>query len=205
VRSNKSRFALLGVLALALGAFAGPGVANAAKVSQSAGPIAIPDATDAGAAAPDINGEGVLEFKFKGSKVKKKQTLDVNVILNATGGGNGALSDLFVTLIGPKGDNFTLPTPFGNAWVDLTFDSQSDLFACDPAVTINSSCNYISGGPNGTFTGSLAAGLNPTFKGVNPKGTWKLKISDGDDDLQPASTVSAEVELKTGKKFAKED
>ena len=36
MRINRSRLALLGVLALALGAFAGPGVAHGAKVSETA-------------------------------------------------------------------------------------------------------------------------------------------------------------------------
>ena len=204
MRSNRSRLAVLGVSALALGVFAGPGVAQAAKVSETAGPVAVPDATNAGGGAPTINGSGLLEFNLKGKNVKKKQTLDVNITLNATGAANGALGDFTAVLAGPKGDNLTLPTPGGNAWVNLEFDSQSNLVPCNAADTIGPNCNYISG-PNGTFTGSLGAGLNPTFKGVNPKGKWSLLVIDNDPDNAGASTISAELEVKTGKKFAKED
>lgn len=202
MRSNRSRITLAGVLALALGAFAGPGVAQAAKVSEKAGPVTVPDAVQSGGPGGVTTfGENSLTFKLSGKKVKKQQILDVDLILNATGVG---LGDLNLVLTKSKIGSQFVRTPGGTVWSDLEFSDQSNLVACNPANTIASNCNYLQGGT--TYTGDLNTSFNPVFKGGNPKGTWTLSIQDQNPDnpAEAPATVSAELEVKTGAKFAKD-
>jgi hypothetical protein len=192
---------LLLALALGLCAAAAP-AAEAAKVTETAAGITVPNATGGGAPPPTLEGEGSQSFKLSGKKVKKRQVLDVNLVLNASSGGATELNDLLVTLVGPKGDNVQILTPGGRAWVDLKLDDQSNLFPCDPAFNRGSNCNYLQG--NTTFTGSVHAEITPTFLGLNPKGTWRLLFRDVGTGAEPPTTIGVStLEVKTGRKFAK--
>ncbi len=202
MRKNRNRLAAIGLSALALGVIVGPGTAQAAKVSEKEGPVVVPDASQANADAPVIAGENSITFNLGGKKVTKKQILDVDLTLNATGSAAGALGDLGITLTKSKIGSAGVPAPGGTVWSDLEFSDQSDLFACNPLVEIASGCNYLQGGT--TFTGQLNASFNPVFKGGNPKGRWTLSFEDFDPSGGSSSTVSAELEVKTGAKFAKE-
>lgn len=204
MRSKRSRLALLAVLALALGAFAGPGTAQAAKVKETASGGVLP------AESGNVSGEFVQTFKLAGGKVKKKQVLDVNVTVNGSNAANG-LQGVFAVLYAPKGDNNGLNLPGfggGSAWVNVTLDDQSRLIPCNPTginAQIQSNCNYLQGG---TWTGEFGDSLNPTFKGLNPKGEWTLHWFDSFTTTgAPTATTIGEttLEVKTGKKFAKDD
>ena len=202
---KRSRLALVGVLTLALGAFVGPGVAQAAKATETASGGTLPDAVTSG--AQTTAGEFVQTFRTSGKKVKKKQTLDVSLTVNATDA-NG-LGDVSAVLYRPKGEGVAVPIPGPpfpggpTTLVNLKFRDQSNLVACDPAFTIASNCNYQSGG---VYTGELGSGFNPTFRGLNPKGTWTLVWMDtGSGPPADVTTIGeSTLQVKTGKKFAKD-
>ncbi|MGH2922884.1 MAG: hypothetical protein ACRDKH_02500 [Solirubrobacterales bacterium] len=200
---------MIGITALALGVLVGPGTAQAAKVSESEGPVFVPDATLAGPGGPVIVGENSMTFDLKGKKVNKKQILDVEVTLNASGAVAGVLGDLDVFLTKSKIGTAGVPSPGGTTWIDLEFSDQADFVPCNPLNTIASDCNYLQGGS--TYTGDLNASLNPVFGGGNPKGNWTLSIQDpfvgtgpGPGPAHGPSQISAELEVKTGAKFAKQ-
>lgn len=215
MKVKRSRLALLGVLAVAVGVFAGPGVAHGAKVSETAAGGPVPDAVSSGGIL--FQTPFVQEFKLKGSKVKGKQVLDVNLIMNSSGSAADALQELTPVLVAPKGQTVLVLVPgIGHNQVNVKYDDQSELIPCNPLVNNRRDCNYMSGadasGDFGTFTGSLNAGaggvlvgFNATFRGLNPKGTWTLYTYD-DEVGAPNNTLGeTTLEVKTGKKFAKED
>jgi hypothetical protein len=201
--------ALGAVLALALGAFVGPSTAQAAKAEESAAGGIVPAFVNNPVGVADVSTPFVQTFKFSGKNVKKKQILDVNVIVNSFGNGPGANSDLSARLVGPKGDDVALPIiNLGSAMLNLQYDDQSLLVPCNPLDEISDDCNYL-GGPNaagtlGTMSGEVGASINPTFKGLNPKGEWRLIWRDADSDIATSTIGEVTIELKTGKKFAKE-
>ena len=80
---------LLLALALGLCAAAAP-AAEAAKVTETAPGITVPNATGGLGPTPLVRGEGSQSFKLSGKKVKKRQVVDVNLILNASSGGRPA-------------------------------------------------------------------------------------------------------------------
>ena len=200
MRSKRSCLALVGVLALALSVIVGPGVAQAAKANKTAAGGTLPDAVDVG--PQTTAGEFVQTFKLKGKKVKGKQTLDVSLTVNASDA-NG-LGDVSAVLYRPKGEGVGVPLPGGTTWTNLRFRDQSNLVACNPTFTIASNCNYLQGGT--TFTGDLGSFFNPTFRGLNAKGTWKLVWMDtaGGPPADLTTIGQSRLSVKTGKKFAKE-
>jgi hypothetical protein len=224
VGKNRTRYALLGIAALALCAIALPGAAQAAKVKENAAGGPVPNATGGGALAV-ADGQLTQTFTLKGGKVKNKQVTDVNLTMNSVGSLD-ANDDLLAVLTGPKGDTASVPLPnFGSGFTNLVFDDQAapQVF-CNPFNRVAAYCNYIQGvlapGTNsdaGFFTGSIDAsaygpfdahGFNAAFKGSNPKGKWTLTVWD--TIVNPAATPQtatlgvSTLEVKTGKKFAKE-
>jgi hypothetical protein len=200
MRSMRGRAACAALCALTAGALALPAGAPAAKVERTAEGGVLPASTGT---APRVGSEFLQTFTLKGKRVKGKQVLDVNLTLTASAGSADALGTATVTLIGPKGENVEINDPGGLSWVNLEFDDQSRLTACDPANQIHSDCNYLQGG---TYSGPLHAELNPTFGGLNPKGTWTLQWIQDFGTGDPSSLIGpATLEVKTGKKFAKED
>ena len=209
MRKNRKRLVVLGLAALALSAVVGPGSAQAAKVSEDASGGLVPPFINNPPGTADVSVPFVQDFRLRGKKVTKRQILDVNVTVNGVGNGADSNSDLSAQLVGPKGDNVFLPIPtIGSAMTNLEFDDQSVLVPCNPFAISSDDCNYLQGGDTdatvGTMSGELSATLNPFYKFGNPKGTWRLIWRDGDAD--PVTTVIGEVELevKTGRKFAKE-
>jgi hypothetical protein len=207
VRKNRTRLAVVGVAALALGVIVGPGTAQAAKVSDREGPVLVPDATQAAPTSPVVFGENSLTFNIRGKNATRKQILDVDLTLNASAASAGVLGDLFVFLTKSKIGTAGVPTPGGSVWANLEFSDQSDFTPCNPLDTVASDCNYLQGGT--TFTGDLNSSFNPVFKGGNPKGTWTLSFQDpfpgstaGPGPAHGPTQVSAELEVKTGNKFA---
>ena len=218
------RYGLVAVAALAFGIMV-PSAAQGAKVKETAAGGVVPNATDpGGAATPTTLGQLTQTFNLKGEKVRKRQVLDVNLTINWTGNRPDVNDDIFAILINPKGQTASVPTPqAGMSLIDLTFDDQSELIPCDPAEVVADFCNYMIGenpanAENGFFTGTLdagfygpfdATGFNPVFKGTNPKGTWKLKVYDQTPNAaatpQIATLGESTLEVKTGRKFAKED
>jgi hypothetical protein len=202
---RRTRSALIAALALALGITIGPGAAQGAKVTKSAPGGVLPDEVLSG--GTEIQTPLVQTFKLKGKNVKGKQILDVNVITNSTSSDpNGNLYQLI--LVSPKSVQVGLPAVPGNNRVNLEFDDQSDLFACNPMTIQARDCNYLQGGnasgSTGTMTGKLGAELNPEFKGGNPKGTWTMYAYDFLSGVPNITLGTTTLEVKTGKKFAKE-
>lgn len=205
---NRTRLALLGVTALALGVIVAPGTAQAAKVSEKANGGLVPPQVDP-AVGPEVSTPFVQTFKLSGKKVKNRQVLDVDVIVNATGNGPDSNQDLSAVLVSPKGENAELFIPtVGSAMSNLEFTDQSMLFACNPVAFQSDQCNYLVGGDAdgtvGTMTGELSSVLNPFFKGLNPKGTWRLIWRDANANAVTTAVGDVELEVKTGKKFAKQ-
>jgi len=220
VRDIRRHFALVGVLALAVGVCAGTGVAQAAKVTKTAAGGPVPNATG-GPGLATSDGAFIQTFNLQGKKVKGMQILDVNLTMNASGTLD-ANDDLFATLISPGGDNADVPVPFtGSSFTNLKFDDQSRLVYCNPFTRVALYCNYIQGttaasSDAGFFTGSVdagqyaeetAAGFNPVFKGNNPRGTWTLQVFDGNvnNPATPETTTLgvSTLEVTTGRKFVK--
>ncbi|MGZ5348311.1 MAG: hypothetical protein ACXWGV_12080, partial [Solirubrobacterales bacterium] len=112
-------------------------------------------------------------------------------------------------LIGPVGDNDSsfLRLAGGQSLVNLTFDDQSPFRLCNPLGEPASDCNYLQGatpGGDGVATGSVHADLNPVFRGLSPKGTWRLVWWDASQDAKTRTIGTATLEVRTGKKYAKE-
>jgi hypothetical protein len=202
VRTSRRRLALVGVSALAFSVIAAPGVAEAKKVSEKASGGAIPDAVLSGG----VTTAGVLtqEIKFKGGKVKGKQVLDVDLILNSS---DPDSAPPVPTIFAPKGENVATTIGYGGAVrnvVNLELSDQSRLTAfCNPLIVSRPNCNYLQSA--GTVaTGSFNQSLNPTFKGLNPKGTWTVVYQDITPGGALTTVGETTIEIKTGKKFAKE-
>ena len=167
----------------------------------------VPNATTVGSIV--VETPLVQTFKLSGKNVKGKQVLDVNLTMNSSGSGAGANDDLRAKLVGPKGDVNGVPIPsLGSAMVNLKFDQQVLLVPCNPLDLVASDCNYLQGGNAagtlGTMTGGLNDNVNPVYKGSNPKGTWTLFTWDTDPNATTSTLGTTTLEVKTGKKFAKE-
>ena len=209
MRKHRNRLAAVGLAALALGVIVGPGTAQAAKVSEDAAGGLVPPFINNPEGTPDVSVPFVQDFRLRGKNVTKRQILDVNVTVNGVGNGADSNSDLSAQLVGPKGDNVFLPIPnIGSAMTNLEFDDQSVLVPCNPFAISSDDCNYLQGGDVdglvGSMSGELTATLNPFYKGGNPKGTWRLIWRDDDDDVVTTVLGETELEVKTGRKFAKE-
>lgn len=187
MRRKRSRFALMGILALAFSVTAGltvGGMADAAKKGGGSktfkkGGGAIPDATFA---VPGTGNGGefrrgllaskvVVGQKFAGAKIK-----DLNVEVTAT---HNDLSDLFIQIVGPNGKLVTLydgtdnnppgttgPPHFSQGRLGpTTFDDQAALFLDDtnscPAADPDPPTGSCVGAPDG---GSVEA--RPPYAGA---------------------------------------
>ena len=106
-------------------------------------------------------------------------------------------------LVAPKGDNAPMDTPGGSAWVNLKLDDQSNLIPCDPAFDVSSRCNYLQAAP--PTPAPCTRRSTPTFRGLNPKGTWRLLLEDAGSSAEPPTTIGVStLEVKTARKFAKD-
>lgn len=210
------RLSLALLLALALGALAAPGAASAAKVSETASGGALADAP---APAGGITFDGApltQSFQLKGKKVKKQQVKRIALTLNSSGSSGFANGDIRAKLIAPSGDNFGAPISLlfaggvgGANLVNLKLDDRSDLTLCDPLQFQASDCNYVQASTPagaGTATGTVGtSGLMDVFRGLNPKGSWRLIWWDTFSDGVTHTIGDATLEVVTGKKFAKEE
>jgi hypothetical protein len=207
MRSTRKRLVLAGLSALALGAFAGAGSAQGAVISATAAGGALADAPPV---AGGVTTQGVpltQSFTIGGKKAKKKQVTDVNLTVNSTGSAGSANNQLRAKLIAPSGDNIGLLGGLvaGQNLVNLKFDDQSELVLCNPLTIVASDCNFLqsptpAGG--GTFTGTVHAALNPTFKGLAVAGTWRLVWWDTANGI--THTIGNGIlDVSAGKKFLK--
>ena len=194
------------VLAMTASALAAPSGAAAAKVGATAPGGTLADATGYYTQGPPLT----QTFRLGGRKVAGKQTLDVNLTVSSTGSAGDANSAFRAKLVGPGGDNFSafpLGAAGGQSLAGLRFDDQSSLRLCNPLSTQASDCNYLQGANpsgGGVATGSVQADLNPVFRGLNPKGTWRLVWWDTSQDAKTHAIGTATLEVRTGKKYAKE-
>jgi len=198
-RTSRKR-AIAGILAVALVALA-PAAAQAKKVSQTAAPFALPDATLSGTAA--VLGEGSQTFRFKGGKVKGRQITDVDLTVNAIAAAANQLAYVEMILIAPKGDLVRLNVGSeATSWVDITFDAQASQQACIPLI-VTPRCKYASGG---VISGPIRFGdMRAAFRGGNPKGTWRLLFQDTFVNSSPPISVgTSTLELNVARKFEKE-
>jgi hypothetical protein len=202
-RAGRAGFAVLAVTASAL---AVPSGATAAKVTATAPGGALADATGYYTQGPPLT----QTFRLGGKKAAGKQTLDVNLTVSSTGSATDANFAFRAKLVGPGGDNFSafpLGEAGGQSLGGLKFDDQSSLRLCNPLSTQASDCNYLQGatpGGGGVATGSVHADLNPVFRGLSPKGTWRLVWWDTSQDAKTHTIGTATLEVRTGKKYAKE-
>ena len=201
---------------LAAGALAAPGVASAAKVTETTSGGALADAP---APAGGITFDGpplTQSFQLKGKKVKKQQVKRISLTINSTGSAGFANGDIRAKLIAPSGDNFGAAISLlfaggvgGANLVNLELDDRSDLTLCDPLQFQASDCNYLQGSTpagGGTATGRVGtSGLMDVFRGLNPKGTWRLVWWDTVSDGVTHGIGEATLEVVTRKKFATRD
>jgi hypothetical protein len=205
----RARRSLAATAIAALVSIAPVAVAEGKKVSVSAPGGPIPNASGNIPVTPLVLGELVQTYTLKGSKVKKKQILDVNLILNGTGSAPNAAAQVIYILSAPSGE-FTTVGSFGAQSIsELKIDDQSELILCNPFFTVSDDCNYVVGamasGGTGTATGSVHGTLTQQFKGLNPKGTWRLRALDLATSPETMVLGETTLEVKVGKRFAKED
>ena len=136
VRSNRSRLALLGVLALALSVAVGPGVAQAKKLKPfeetATVNVPIPNVPAAGPSTPVVS---LLEVP---KKYRQRKIGDLNVTgIQTAGSANGASDDLVATLTAPSGRTVLLFKNVGPGAVanganfgPWTLDDDSPFAAC---------------------------------------------------------------------------
>jgi subtilisin-like proprotein convertase family protein len=189
MQRNRSRLALLGILALALGVTAGLTASEAAaakkKKGKSGGTVDITKVV--GAAIPDNTAttHGLLTSTIDvgGKKFRGTQVRDVNATVQTTGLQPDALSNLSVLLTAPNGATVWLfAVVSGQNLGPLTFDDETfmQLFSSDqpprdptqvtrPYIgTVQPYCYFAFGGcplsvlDNGPVTG-----------------TWTLRVFDG--------------------------
>jgi hypothetical protein len=205
---SKKRIGLIAVSALAIGAVALPAGAQAARVSEDAAGGLVPAEINP-AVGPTVSPSFVQEFKISGKNAKKRQVLDVDVTVNGFGNGPDSNQDLSAQLVNPKRENVFLFIPtIGSAMVNLEFSDQSQLSPCNPLTFNSDDCNYLQGGDAagtvGSMTGELNSPINPTFRGNNASGTWRLIWRDNDSNTTTTTLGETELSIKTGRKFAKE-
>ena len=211
MRSNKKRF---GAGALALGlclsvGLSASGIAQGKQVTSTATGGLVPDATGGGALA---TGEGLFTQRFNlgGKKLNKQQTFDVRLSMSAIGSVAGANGDLRATLISPGGEKVFIGLPGRQSFILEFNDRSGNSQYCSPFITIALDRLYATGvDPNtpgsGSFVGNIdnTSGLNSTFRGGNPKGTWTLNVYD----TAPTGTNTlgnSRLLVKTTNRFAKE-
>ena len=209
--SSKKRFGV-GAFALGLCLSVGmsvSGIAQGAQVSVTTPGGIVPDATGGGALATS---EGLFTQRFNvgGKKVNKQQTFDVRLSMSAVGSVAGANGDLRAILISPGGEKVFIGLP-GRQSFSIEFNDRSgNTQYCNPFVTVALDCLIATGvDPNtpgsGSFVGNIdnTSGLNATFRGGNPKGTWTLNTYD----TSPTDTNTlgnSRLLVKTTNRFAKE-
>jgi hypothetical protein len=211
VRRNRSRLALLGVLALALSVTVGPAVADAKRVTSTETGGVVPDAVLIPGGGPLVDGAAVpVEFDIKGNKVKNRQIADVDIQISVAATAEGAAGDLRYKLVSPNGDsvNWGIP-PIGFTSFDVKWDNKSQLGACNPLFLQASDCLYVAGNTAanegiGSLIGDLDGGfLRTVFRTGNPRGDWTLYTWDTDPGgITTLGNVSLTVNAV--KKYAKE-
>jgi hypothetical protein len=195
VIAARSRWAVLAITALALGAVVGMTLAASAdakkgkkpKVArsfqQSVSPnAAIPQAPPSGPSTP-VNSTITVGKKFKGRVVG-----DVNVTgIKTTGSGGDAAADLVMRLIAPNGQAVTL---LGSGFLEgadigpLTFDDDVFVEICYS----NPPCAWAPQTLNAPYAGTAsllyngAAGSGPLaqLNGSTMRGTWTFQVWDED-------------------------
>jgi subtilisin-like proprotein convertase family protein len=187
MKGRRTRFALMGVLAIALSAAIGaaPGAAQAKKKKQAkAGgtvditqPVntPIPDAT------ATTNGVVASTITVGGRKFKKTVVRDVNVTLQATGSADGAAGELTARLTAPNGATTWL---FGNALAGTsfgptTFDDESvntlgGITPFDPTLLVSPYAGTVQ--PH-CFSAQGGCALS-AMDGGPVTGAWTLRVVD---------------------------
>jgi len=187
---GRSRWALIGILALALCTIVGMTLAGSAdaKKKKKAGPsvfqqsvspnAAIPDDATTGPSTP-VNSNITVGKKFKGKVVG-----DVNVTgVQTTGSADGALNDLVFRLISPTGRSVVLLADSGTgaSMGPLTFDDDTFTEMCysPPCQWAPQTLNppYV-GTVNLEYNGAAGTGPLAQLNGLPMKGTWTLSVWD---------------------------
>jgi subtilisin-like proprotein convertase family protein len=198
MRSSRSRLAVLGILALALGVIAGPTAGAAqAKKKKVGGTVditkqvnaPIPDATTG---PPGTNGlltsTITVGKKFKGSVIR-----DVNVTVQTTGNNATAAQDLNARLTAPNGaTSWLFRSLSGQSIGPLTLDDQSSNFLA--LGTTTNTPDQLGPPYAGTaqpdlwqhFGGSPLTGLN----NGPANGTWTLRVYDTGTTAGRTSTLN---------------
>jgi hypothetical protein len=207
---GRKRIAIAAAAALAVAACAAP-VANGAKVSETAAGGPIPNATGGGGLAL-VPGVLTQTYELKGAKVKRKRIRDVNLTVTTIGNAELAASELSFRLVAPSGENVFMNIGSAQSAVAVTFDDQSPyLQFCNPFLIQASYCNYLTnvssfGDGAGIAGGTIASTrLNERFRGLNPKGTWTLRVREFGPNAVTSTLGASVLEVTTGKRFAKEE
>ena len=190
-KMKKSRFALVGALALALSvtlALTAAGVASAAKKKKKAGGTA--DITkQVNQAVPDgtATTDGVLisTIQVGGKKFKGTVIRDVNVTLQTTGSNATAAQDLDARLSAPNGATTELIENdlFGQSAGPLTFDDESpnglvnNSGSTTPREPTQLGPPYVGSAQPDCFAISGTCTLWPMDNGP-ASGTWTLRVYD---------------------------
>ena len=181
MRTKRSRFTLLGVLALSLclsvGITAGVAEAQKKKKKKAGGTAEITRAVNAPVpdATASLNGQLVSTIDVAGKKFKKTRIRDVDVTLQTLGNAAGAAGDLYAQLSSPNGTTvFLFAGLSGSSIGPLTLDDQSNLGLGGPfAAPLDPNTLYAPyvgrAQPFGTFSSMNDGAAN---------GTWTLRVVD---------------------------
>jgi subtilisin-like proprotein convertase family protein len=199
MQGKRSRLALVGILALALGVTAGLTVSDAAAAKKKKPPKAggIVDITKAvNAPVPDAtatNAHGLLTSTIDvgGKKFKRTQIRDVNATVQTTGNTAGSVGDLQVLLTAPNGATVWLFAFLGGQNVgpltldDETFNQLVPFTA--PRDPTQVAQPYVGTAQPWCYFASGGCPLSLMDRGP-VTGTWTLRIYDVDPS-GPATSV----------------
>lgn len=207
----KARFALVGVLALALSVTAGLAVtADAAKKKKKKTPSVAKLTKAVNAAVPDdVAGDGphpaLLSTQTISKKFKGKVVGDVNVTFRTTGDAVGSANDLKVRISAPNGRTVQLYNGIGGSIASigpLTLDDDTRTLMCNDDVL---SCED----PDATllqpFAGRAAGDEEgyvelARLNGVPMRGNWTLTVfDDGNGAGQTSSLNEWTLEVRAAK------
>jgi hypothetical protein len=197
VMSKRSRFALVGVLALALCATAGL-TASAAqaknKVTRTCKSTPVPDA---GPLPTQVWGQAVCEAKlgnkFKGLQVGRVELRDISL----TGTEAGAIDDLTLRLVAPQGNVEPVVRPFTGspgllAIGPYTAKQNTSTTACSSPPCSDPFATAV---PPYSNVAIQESGFHE-FIGDKVKGTWKLYVFDTDNGNGTSTLAGAQLFIK---------
>jgi hypothetical protein len=204
MKSKRSRLALAGVLALAVSITVG--LVPAADAAKKKGSNSFTVQKTTATVVPAATGPGFAVAKIAigtvGKKAAKGKVISLNGVTVTTtmSGSAGFADDTFAVVIGPSGRNAGLVNPVPNQTTGNTETTSGPLTetpnsAVSPCVPTASPPPPPCADPDATlgppYNGTVGNQGLLNFNGSNPKGTWYVKVFNGNPT--PVTLNSAKV------------